>query len=124
MQRDTDMIIEQRAWERDTSRAIGTAVDDVFGVDAVREIETYMFDGSVLILHGEHDAPAPEAEYAIARSLRGGRDFDQSRPCDWHVVEREAVTRPGLQGGDHRIGTRIVLNNSLRAPEGYVEPMA
>lgn len=124
MQRDTDMIIEQRAWERDISRAIGAAVDQVVGTDAPREIETYMFDGSVLILHDEQGAPAPGAEYAIARSLRGGRDFDPSRPCDWHVVERETVTRPGLQGGDHAIGTRIVLNSSLRAPDAYMEPVA
>jgi hypothetical protein len=124
MQRDTDMIIEQRAWERDTSRAIGAAVDQVVGSHADREIDAYMFDGSALILHDGHGAPAPEAEYAIARSLRGGRDFDPSRPCDWHVVARETVTRPGLQGDDRTIGTRIVLNSSLRAPEGYMEPLA
>jgi len=124
MLRDTETIIDQRAWERDTARDIDAAVDAVIGADAPREIQTHMFDGAVLIRHPESDEPRPEVEFQIARALRDGRDFDATLPCDWHVVERRIETRPALIGGVHVIGTRIALNRSLPAPAGYAEPSA
>jgi hypothetical protein len=124
MLRDHESDIDQRGWERDTARDVDAAVDATFGPDVAREIDVYMFDGSVLVRHAESDGPRPGIEFDVARSLRGGRDFDATLPCDWHVVERRVESRPGLSGGEHVIGTRISLNRSLRAPADCAEASA
>lgn len=124
MDYDTETIIDQRRWERETARDIDDAIDAVLGVGIEREIHTSMFDGTMTLLHPTQDEPAEGAEHAIARHLRGGRDFDHAKHADWHVVSREPVDRPGLDGTPHRIGTRIALNRSMAAPATYAEASA
>lgn len=110
--------LEMALNERDVIRDLKAACHAVApGMPAA--VEAFDSDGSVEI---QHDGPPAETmPYAIARHLRGGRDFDPTRPCDWHV--RSVTHANGADRHDRAHVTTIALSQTFRAPPGYHEPV-
>lgn len=108
--------LEMALNERDVARDLKAACEAVApGLPA--DVESFDFDGSVEI---QHDGPPAEGlAFEIARHLRGGRDFDPTRPSDWHV---RSVTHANAEPRHEKAHvTRIALSQTFRAPEGYRE---
>jgi hypothetical protein len=108
--------LEMALNERDVARDLKAACEAVApGMPA--EVEAFDSDGSVEI---QHDGPPADGlPFEIARHLRGGRDFDPTRPCDWHV---RSVTHTNAEARHQRAHvTRIALSQTFRAPPGYHE---
>lgn len=109
--------LEMALNERDVLEALTAACAAVApGLPA--RIDARYLDGSIEIAHD--GTPTDDLPYAIARHLRGGRDFDPDRPSEWHV--RSVGTSNAGVGADHAHVTTIALCQSLQAPRGYTEP--
>lgn len=121
---DADTAIDQAVWEDATVREVAAAVERVLGPDAQREISAFMFDASVSLLHPEGSPPDEGVEYAIVRTLRGGRDFDPSLPSDWHVSGRSPSRPAPLPRRGLDAETTISFDRSFPASAGYSEPAA
>jgi hypothetical protein len=118
----TDRTRDDRSfWEAETREMIDAAVDEVLGEQTVRTIETAMFDGVVTIAHDEEHRPPEDVQCRLARALREGRDFDPTKPSDWHFTSVGRVHERDREGEQAEVGTRVGLSRSFAAPQGYRE---
>lgn len=108
--------LELRLIQRDVAADVTAACGEIMP-DRRFDVDTYDFDATVTV-SGDVDVTTA---WRIARRLRGGRDFDASRPADWHVrsVSRE---RDGeVTGCPKGPATCISLCQTFQAPAGYTE---
>lgn len=103
--------LEMGLIENDVVKEVKEACAEVLG-NVVVEVMAQDFDATIVV----HDVVRPDVAHAIARRLRGGRDFDASRAADWHVrsIDHE-------EGDGPEAPTTISLSQSFSAPEGYQE---
>lgn len=93
----------ERAW---TAETIAAYQPDVYAWD---------FEGCVTVYA---TAEASRADMLkLVRELRGGRDFDPTKPAD-HYLRLQTVTAPDKAGQPY---TTWGVTSAFRAPEGYAE---
>lgn len=103
--------LEMRLVENDVAEDVTRACAKVLG-NVATEVKPQDFDATVT---ASGDIPA-HAAYAIARELRNGRDFDRTKPSEWHV---RSILRDETDGPAGT--TTISLCQSFMAPEEYGE---